>query len=257
MKITCISDLHGLKPILNGGDLLIVAGDLTARGQLGEYTHFLHWLRFQPYRHKVVIAGNHDGLIQEDPDVFEAYCKNSRIEYLQDSSCIIEGIKIYGMPWTPPFLDWHFMAPYDLMEKKVASIPYDVDVLVTHGPPLGTLDLCASHCLGCPLLANRLLELPNLKLHVFGHIHSGYGQKRHEYGQNVGLLSVNCSLMTNEYDPDNEPTYVTLKEKTMDKQINKIKKSLDKGEKDTKKLLKMDKKQDKKIAKCEAMPKKK
>lgn len=31
MIIDCISDLHGYYPELGGGDLLIVAGDLTAR----------------------------------------------------------------------------------------------------------------------------------------------------------------------------------------------------------------------------------
>ncbi len=31
MIIDCISDLHGFKPNLNGGDLLIIGGDLTAR----------------------------------------------------------------------------------------------------------------------------------------------------------------------------------------------------------------------------------
>jgi Icc-related predicted phosphoesterase len=31
MIIDCISDLHGAQPKLEGGDLLIVAGDLTAR----------------------------------------------------------------------------------------------------------------------------------------------------------------------------------------------------------------------------------
>ena len=31
MIIDCISDLHGFFPKLEGGDLLIIAGDLTAR----------------------------------------------------------------------------------------------------------------------------------------------------------------------------------------------------------------------------------
>ncbi len=54
-----------------------------------------------------------------------------------------------------------------------------------------------------------------------------------------------------------ELTYKYLERKTMDKQINKVKKDLDKGEKDTKSLLKMDKKQDKKMEKCDMKMKKK
>lgn len=210
MKITCISDLHGLKPKLDGGDLLIVAGDLTARDELGQHLQFIDWLLIQPYRNKVFIAGNHDGFIQKSSKLFKESFSRFGVHYLQDSSCVVEGFKIYGMPWTPPFLNWHFMADEDLMRKKVAKIQYNTDILVTHGPPRGTLDLDSDAHLGCPILSNKIKGLEHLKLHVFGHIHSGYGQKRHEYGQNIGLLSVNCALMTNDYAPDNEPTYITL-----------------------------------------------
>lgn len=37
MKIDCIADLHGHKPELPGGDVLIIGGDLTARGTEPEY----------------------------------------------------------------------------------------------------------------------------------------------------------------------------------------------------------------------------
>ncbi|HLT42767.1 MAG TPA: hypothetical protein VKZ95_08695 [Sphingobacteriaceae bacterium] len=57
MKITCIADLHGFKPKLNGGDLLIVAGDLTARDRKKEYDQFFEWLDNQNYRKKIWIAG--------------------------------------------------------------------------------------------------------------------------------------------------------------------------------------------------------
>ena len=40
ISITCISDLHGFQPSLPGGDLLLIAGDLTARNTFDEYERF-------------------------------------------------------------------------------------------------------------------------------------------------------------------------------------------------------------------------
>jgi 3',5'-cyclic AMP phosphodiesterase CpdA len=65
MKIDCISDLHGFQPKLEGGDLLIVAGDLTARDTVEEYITFNSWLSDQNYDRKIIIAGNHDGKIEK------------------------------------------------------------------------------------------------------------------------------------------------------------------------------------------------
>jgi hypothetical protein len=54
--IDAISDLHGYFPKLDGGDLLIVAGDLTAKDTPEEYNEFCNWLTAQPY--KMVLKEN-------------------------------------------------------------------------------------------------------------------------------------------------------------------------------------------------------
>lgn len=60
MIIDIVSDLHGCKPALHGGDLLIVAGDLTKRDTQNQHLEFVQWLMEQNYRKKIWIAGNHD-----------------------------------------------------------------------------------------------------------------------------------------------------------------------------------------------------
>ena len=214
MKITCISDLHGFKPELPGGDLLIVAGDLTAADSIKEHFIFLEWLEIQLYKNKVVIAGNHDGFIQRQQQLYKEECAERRIHYLQDSCCEINGLKVYGVPWTPPFLQWHFMANQTLMQKKVDEIPDDVDILVTHGPSHGTMDKVRDKLVdsrvGCSILNERLMQLKSLKLHVFGHIHEGYGQSVFTGSDYQSYICVNASIMTRDYEPTNNPITLEL-----------------------------------------------
>ena len=65
MIIDVVSDLHGRYPILEGGDLLIVAGDLTASDKEVEYTKFDYWIDEQVYKKKIVISGNHDNFLKD------------------------------------------------------------------------------------------------------------------------------------------------------------------------------------------------
>ena len=67
-------------------------------------------------------------------------------------------------------------------------IPNDTDIVVTHGPPQGILDLTENRDgtleqVGCKSLANRMEKLQP-KLHCFGHIHDFKEIK------NSGLLKV-------------------------------------------------------------------
>jgi Icc-related predicted phosphoesterase len=212
MKITCISDLHGYTPQLSGGDFLIVAGDLTARDDGWHHNNFETWLDIQQYKKIVLIAGNHDGFI-EKMGYLTYYNRLKPTKYLEDTSTEFEGFKIYGSPWTPTFYNWFFMCDRgEAIKKKWDMIPDDVDILITHGPPHGILDVVeyshkavyGQHA-GCEELAKALPRLKKLKLHVFGHIHEGYGMQVIN-----GVTYINAAIMNQDYRPVNQPITVEI-----------------------------------------------
>jgi len=229
MIIDCISDLHGETPRLEGGDLLIVAGDMTARDEIPGWKRFFDWFKAQDYRKKIYIGGNHDVLLSqclssEQARIMDLFDESTEFaEYLCDSSTDFEGLKIWGAPWTwrffginPDCTAFTFQSRNDLKEKW-ELIPDDTDILVTHGPPNGILDKSEySERFGCNHLTNAVMKLPNLKLHVFGHIHEGHGQTKEYQGRwdseptELMHLSVNCAHMDGYYNPVNKPIRVVL-----------------------------------------------
>lgn len=68
IRIICISDTHNKIPPLPPGDILVHAGDLTTHGTFDEVQAQLRWLSSQPHTHKIVIAGNHDIVLDEASD---------------------------------------------------------------------------------------------------------------------------------------------------------------------------------------------
>lgn len=200
MLIDCLSDLHGHYPILPGGDLLIIAGDLTATDTEAEHEVFISWLRKQHYSKKIFIAGNHDGHCMD----YEPFCLQLG-EYLCDSGCEFAGLKIWGSPWTLEFCDWHFMRKPHEMADVWAKIPSDTDILITHSPPKGILDATQrANRAGCQVLADKVAKIKP-KLHVFGHIHEGYGSLFRN-----GTHYVNAAHMDKEYRPVNSPIRIEL-----------------------------------------------
>ena len=98
------------------------------------------------------------------------------IIYLQDSEVIIEGFKFYGSPYTPAFNDWYFMKKRDKLHEIWQKIPEDTNVLITHGPPKGMLDLSEDRdgkleICGDKALFKRVMIIKP-KYHLFGHVHS-------------------------------------------------------------------------------------
>ncbi|HND88343.1 MAG TPA: metallophosphatase domain-containing protein, partial [Saprospiraceae bacterium] len=142
MRLVFISDTHSQHGSLQvpEGDVLLHCGDFSKRGELDEVGRFLEWFGAQPHLYKVLIAGNHDFLAEEQPDVFASLVPEGVI-YLNDSGCRIEGVHIWGSPIQPWFFDWAFNRRRGPdIRRHWDLIPEDTDILLTHGPPYGILD---------------------------------------------------------------------------------------------------------------------
>ncbi|CAI7603241.1 unnamed protein product [Penicillium glandicola] len=167
ISIVCVSDTHNSQPILPDGDILIHAGDLTQSGSLKELQATLTWLRNQPHPTKIVVAGNHDLLLdagRDDSD--QAVSERAQLDwgeiiYLENEEITVcangRQLRVYGSPLTP--------------RNGTDPVPDGADVLITHGPPCGHLD---SVNLGCTQLLRELWRV-RPRLHLFGHTHAGAG----------------------------------------------------------------------------------
>lgn len=206
MKIDCISDLHGHFPELEGGDLLIVAGDLTRSDKIPEYELLIYWIEKQDYKKIIIVSGNHDNNLQKY-SMTEDFPEN--VEYLCDDGTEFDDLKIWGSPWVKYFIGMnpHCAAFTCQTEAELSAkwemIPKDTDILVTHSPPFRVLDenRYGIEC-GSPTLRWRLDEIKP-KLHVFGHIHECGGQKiyyKHQMQENCSsTICVNAALVDEYY----------------------------------------------------------
>ncbi len=201
MKIIAISDTHGLHGSLKipEGDVLVHAGDLTRHGTLEDVIDFNNFLGTLPHPHKIVVAGNHDFCFENDRKTCEKILTNCI--YLQDQEVTIDGVRFYGSHWRPWFYDWAFnLERGPDIRAKWELIPEDTDVLITHGPPYGIEDLTAQgDSAGCQELL-EVAEKIKPALHIFGHIHEGYG-----ISSNGVTTFINASSCDQLYQPVYQP----------------------------------------------------
>jgi predicted phosphodiesterase len=214
MKITCISDTHNQhnnipSKYLTGGDCIIHSGDVSGRGTHAEIEEFLAWYNELPYTHKILIAGNHDFFFERASEsiIKATLDKYPNITYLNDSGVEIEGLKIWGSPVQPWFYDWAFNRRGTDICEHWDKIPLDTDILITHGPAKGYLDLTLrGDVTGCPYLLEKISELTNLKLFVHGHIHEAYG--RVDFPD--GGVFLNASVLNARYVMSNLPHEIEI-----------------------------------------------
>uniref|UniRef100_A0A034WLQ4 Metallophosphoesterase domain-containing protein 1 n=2 Tax=Bactrocera dorsalis TaxID=27457 RepID=A0A034WLQ4_BACDO len=229
-----------LKFDIPDGDIFIHAGDFTKCGKLDEVIDFDKWIATLPHKHKIVIAGNHElsfdttfteGSSNKCPDSrtkhtgrfsldsmpmlgnpredIESAIQTENIRdvlvnctYIEDQLIDVMGIRIYGTPWQPEFCNWAFNLPRgEACINAWNRIPNNVDILVTHTPPVGHGDLCCSGVrAGCVDLLTTVQKRVKPKYHVFGHIHEGYG-----ITSDGNIIYVNASTCDINYKPNNPP----------------------------------------------------
>ncbi len=202
MKIIAFSDVHGQHPYGELGselevpecDVLIFAGDYSWRSGLDANENFLKWFSKLFSKHKILIPGNHDYLLEvtEIP---------KSINVLINEELIIDGVKFYGTPYTPEFCGWNYMASEEDLVTCYDLIPEDTDVLISHGPPAGRLDNFKDSRIGSTSLEKRVKQV-RPDIHIFGHNHAnGFAHKD-------GTDFYNVSILNQDYVKDSEVTEI-------------------------------------------------
>lgn len=268
IRCLVLSDTHddAFPEITSKADVALHCGDLTMIGGLSNYRKALANMQTIDAELKLVIAGNHDvsldakwwadNLDEEDDDpeepakarkLFEEAKADNGIHLLDEGLhhfMLQDGrrFSVFASPYTPEFGGYAFSYAAEEDHFNTGNaIPNDVDIVMTHGPPLPPspfnyfLDLGhrGEHC-GCPKLF-RAIKRSRPQLHCFGHIHEGHGaemitweedqrdeifevlateNQRHavplatEEGK---TLLVNAAIMTHRDAPDNKPWIVDIK----------------------------------------------
>lgn len=158
MTILQISDTHNQHQQLTNlpaADVIVHCGDFTDMGTEVEVLDFLNWFIDLPYPNKIFVVGNHDLCLWEAVDIEDL---PGNVHFLQDRECVIDGVKFYGLAYN----------------HTESMIPDDVDVLITHEPPVMILDESDCTHWGNAMLRTKVFQVMP-KLHLFGHVHKANG----------------------------------------------------------------------------------
>jgi Icc-related predicted phosphoesterase len=210
MRIITFSDTHGKhdKLIYPDGDVLIFGGDICKRGDLKEVEHFVDFVSKLPHRHKIIIAGNHDFVLEDENEkvLAEKLIQDAGMIYLNDSGITLEGKTFWGSPIQPEFFNWAFNRRRGFeIRLHWDLIPEQVDVLITHGPPFGVLDrVKGGQHVGCEDLLLKVQKVKP-KVHIFGHIHEDYGTC-----ERYGITFINACSLNLKYEVVNPPIIYDL-----------------------------------------------
>jgi len=194
LTIAAIADLHGdfTMPEFDA-DVAILAGDILSDNYSAiRFSHFLDELR-KRFDRVYMIAGNHDIYFEKyDTPELDLYRIHGYANYNRYT--------FYGFPYTyltingvQKYLrDWAFYMSNQSQTAYLSDIS-NVDIFVSHGPPLGYCDesIHGEH-LGSKAVTDFIMK-NKPKLVLCGHIHEARGMAEiiHEDGSETKV--VNCA----------------------------------------------------------------
>jgi Icc-related predicted phosphoesterase len=208
MRIVAISDTHTdhRKLQVPEGDVLVFAGDGEFRSG-SDLINFNSWLSELKHQVIIAIAGNHDFFCERCPEQIGLYL--TKAVYLKDQEYVLpNGMTLWGTPMTPNFLNWAFMESEENLDQyHWSNIPENTDILLSHGPAYGHLDVAhpkQKGNLGSKTLAKRIetLKIPYV---ISGHIHGGYGVEKTK-----DTTYINCSVLDEDYNLMNKPIVIDV-----------------------------------------------
>ncbi|CAO3615715.1 unnamed protein product [Cunninghamella blakesleeana] len=217
-RFVCVSDTHGktqFKFTIPDGDVFIHAGDLTRYGVEDEFTDTINWIGSLPHKIKIITAGNHDHSLDEKISYSTKYkqqiltsFQQAGIIYLEHESYQLPeelgGFRLFVSPYAPLHLGGAFM-PIKGLKGRWDDVPDDIDIIVTHTPPKGILDLTRRNIqAGCEYLEKRIDEIKP-KVSIFGHIHESNG-----YLFKNDTLYINACISNYRYQPNQTPIVFDL-----------------------------------------------
>ena len=226
MRIAAVSDLHGhLSHSIPECDVLCIAGDIPPLLSTAENwksaqelhwleTKFLRWLKRQPFDECLIGWGNHD-IFAMDP-----MTRRDAIIMLQNSmpgvtvldvdnpTTVIDGVRFSAYPYTPTIQqrNWAYSLPRGDHRVELGldyCVHPQTDVLISHGPPLGFLDLVPDRKenTGCAMLAKKIIEVAPSHV-ICGHIHEARGQRAWMWNsKGFQTRIINASICDRNYSP--------------------------------------------------------
>jgi Icc-related predicted phosphoesterase len=192
MTIVHISDTHSKHNLLHNlpaGDIIVHSGDMSYGNSTEDVEDFIEWFCKLDYKHKIFVAGNHD-ICFEHEDMKPIYSLPANCHYLCHSGVKIKGVKFWGVPF--------LSSP-----QKLAQIPADTDILISHEPPYGILDT-TNNSYGCLDLLSVVLKIAP-RYHLFGHVHGAYGIMKTRT-----TTFVNAALTNAGYELVNKPIVIKM-----------------------------------------------